>query len=577
MSVTVSAPISDRKVQPSTQSDARTPAPKREALTSLRFFAAAMIVMLHSQGYFGTIALLNRFTLTQGVCFFYVLSGFILTYAYPSLDRRQVGRFLVARFARVFPMHLVACALFVLTLPAWYREAVARDSWGASLLTVALLQAWVPIYRVQTALNGVSWSLSVELFFSLCFPFLLWHWRRTWRAKLALSFLLACGAVFVANYWLAHLPRGAEVRDVVYFYPLARLWEFTVGIATAHLWKYFHDRIRCGRRVGTALEIAVLAVSLLVLLFSGTWAHRAGQLPMVGPAGEAWLASSGLICLPFAALVGVMAFEWGWVARALSWRPLVLLGEISFSLYLLHLLVCHYYVMHPGAFVAVPPWLLYLGYWGVILVASYVGWAVIEVPCRRGIVTLWDRYILRRPKQRHAPYAKPLVPRSVMLSWPSVMVCVFLLMIGGLHLVVNRTPAVPPSLSGMARTDGRVKIALDAIGKQPAAADAPTIIVRHDYSSGAVEVVGWSVDALAQRPVRAVMLSVDGAAGTWTDYGSSRNDVSARLGSAALLHSGFVGMISLRPLTNGPHTLTIRALVPDSNAYSEMHASFVIT
>ncbi len=47
-----------------------------------------MIVVLHAQGYFGTIGPLARFTLTQGVCFFFVLSGFILTYAYPSLDIR---------------------------------------------------------------------------------------------------------------------------------------------------------------------------------------------------------------------------------------------------------------------------------------------------------------------------------------------------------------------------------------------------------------------------------------------------------------------------------------------------------
>ncbi|MCA1667450.1 MAG: hypothetical protein LC793_08660, partial [Thermomicrobia bacterium] len=57
----------------------RATIPKLHALTSLRFFAAAMIVLLHSQGYFGAIALLQRFTLTQGVCFFFVLSGFILT------------------------------------------------------------------------------------------------------------------------------------------------------------------------------------------------------------------------------------------------------------------------------------------------------------------------------------------------------------------------------------------------------------------------------------------------------------------------------------------------------------------
>jgi peptidoglycan/LPS O-acetylase OafA/YrhL len=205
------------------QADRRPATPKLHALTSLRFFAAAMIVLFHSQGYFGAIAPLQRFTLTQGVCFFFVLSGFILTYAYPSLDGRGVQRFLVSRLARIVPLHLAALLLYVLLLPAWYRDSVSSATHGAGLLTAFLMQAWVPLYRVQTAFNGVSWSLSAECFFYLCFPFLLWRWRQTWRVKLAFTFLLTVGAIFVANHWLGHLPRGAEVRDVVYFFPLARL------------------------------------------------------------------------------------------------------------------------------------------------------------------------------------------------------------------------------------------------------------------------------------------------------------------------------------------------------------------
>src|SRR5438309_3517405 len=117
---------------PHTAPAAAQPAPsKLHALTSLRFFAAAMIVMLHAQGYFGEIPVLGHFVLTQGVCFFFVLSGFILTYAYPALDRAGTMRFLVSRLARIVPLHLVALLLYVLILPAWYRDAVSRSTRGA--------------------------------------------------------------------------------------------------------------------------------------------------------------------------------------------------------------------------------------------------------------------------------------------------------------------------------------------------------------------------------------------------------------------------------------------------------------
>src|SRR4051812_20374502 len=120
MVVGTASSINSAKLPASPQSNTSPHTPKLHALTALRFFAAAMIVMLHAQSYFGTVPLLGHFTLTQGVCFFFVLSGFILTYAYPALDGKGAARFLVARLARIVPLHLFALLLYVLALPAWY-------------------------------------------------------------------------------------------------------------------------------------------------------------------------------------------------------------------------------------------------------------------------------------------------------------------------------------------------------------------------------------------------------------------------------------------------------------------------
>jgi peptidoglycan/LPS O-acetylase OafA/YrhL len=53
---------------------------KLDALTSLRFFAAAMIVVHHGHRVFGSMGLAESLPLDQGVSFFFVLSGFILAY-----------------------------------------------------------------------------------------------------------------------------------------------------------------------------------------------------------------------------------------------------------------------------------------------------------------------------------------------------------------------------------------------------------------------------------------------------------------------------------------------------------------
>src|SRR5882762_3313186 len=91
---------------------------KLDALTTLRFFAAAMIVVHHSRGNFGIPSdWAVHLPLDQGVSFFFVLSGFILVYVYPRLDTWDARRkFWLARFARIWPAHITAFGLLWLVL-----------------------------------------------------------------------------------------------------------------------------------------------------------------------------------------------------------------------------------------------------------------------------------------------------------------------------------------------------------------------------------------------------------------------------------------------------------------------------
>jgi peptidoglycan/LPS O-acetylase OafA/YrhL len=84
----------------------------------MRFFAAAMIVVFHSGGRLTTL-----FALEQGVSFFFVLSGFILTYVYPTLSGgHRLRDFYVARVARIWPAHLATFLLLLcLIQPGGWR------------------------------------------------------------------------------------------------------------------------------------------------------------------------------------------------------------------------------------------------------------------------------------------------------------------------------------------------------------------------------------------------------------------------------------------------------------------------
>ena len=175
------------------------PAVSREQLhplTSIRFFAAAMIVVLHSQKRVFNIPedFLGGFPLDEGVALFFVLSGFIMTYVYPEVRGREARwRFIVARVARIYPLHLFMLAVLFLLLPM--EEIFIYDSGTAERIAIVvsnalLVQNWIPFIQYYFGTNGVTWSISTEMFFYAAFLWLIVDLRRSWAWKLLGAYLV---------------------------------------------------------------------------------------------------------------------------------------------------------------------------------------------------------------------------------------------------------------------------------------------------------------------------------------------------------------------------------------------------
>jgi peptidoglycan/LPS O-acetylase OafA/YrhL len=375
-----------------------TRARKLNTLTSLRFIAAALIVVHHSRGSFGfPIDLWEPFSLDNGVSFFFVLSGFILTYVYPSLSSLGRKRFLWARIARIWPAHVTAFLLLVILWPEVYATPERlRDprSLGTALANLSLVHAWIPMSAFFFSFNGPSWSISTELGFYLCFMLLIPNWQRTWFPKLVLAFLMLCGVVTMSR--VLHLPAGSGVAEwhpselgLVYVNPIARLFEFTLGMTTALIWHRLAPKVTIGWPAATLVELVAFGLVLLSLYYGKSWAAWAAQNPWVGSAGLAWLIHGGASCVSLAVLIFVMALERGAISGLLSLPAPVLLGEISYSVYLLHQMLIVYYNSHARAFQWVPQQVAYLVFLMTLLLAAYLSWAVVERPCRRFLVSLW--------------------------------------------------------------------------------------------------------------------------------------------------------------------------------------------
>jgi peptidoglycan/LPS O-acetylase OafA/YrhL len=328
------------------------------ALTSLRFFAAFAVLLLHYRELLGPLPpwLLKAFIGGQyGVTFFFVLSGFILTYNYDGWFGAGVGaaaywRFQRLRLARVYPIYLVGLLLdtpwhLIERAQAGQLAESGPTYWAAWLLNLVGLQAWVPAVPYAMYWNTPAWSVSAELFFYASFPFVCALLARR-VASFGGLLLALCATVLVetALYALVvHLLTfewqvQSQTQYIVMVYnPLLRGAEFVAGCLAG---QYFVRSRGLSAFAGARLwatesaRHGVIAASLLVI-----WL-RVMSPDYTGPSTLAWLLDVSIkypfYILPFAALILAVASGPSLLGRLLERPVLVLLGEASYSLYIIH-------------------------------------------------------------------------------------------------------------------------------------------------------------------------------------------------------------------------------------------------
>lgn len=285
---------------------------RTKSLTSLRWFAALAVLFSHDAESFGALdRVATRGYL--GVSFFFVLSGFILTWsARPGTTKATFWR---RRFARVYPSH------FVMWLAMWPLVSFlgSNNVTLESVTSLFLVQAWVPDKTVFWGWNSPAWSLACELLFYALFPFAILLLRRL---------TLRAGWTLVAVAWAlsAAAQIGAAMHspwldDYAYTNPLLRLPEFLLGIVLG-LTVLSGWRPRVRHTGGVALALAGVCLVVAVVDPFGPKAY----VDVVAP----WL---------FAAIIVsslMLEQRAGAYGRFMSSRVMLALGELSFAFYLVH-------------------------------------------------------------------------------------------------------------------------------------------------------------------------------------------------------------------------------------------------
>lgn len=307
------------------------------SLTGMRFISAALVFANHVAlfGFFanpGTAQKIDALVSQggfAGVTFFFILSGFVLTWSARPGDR--FTSFWRRRFWKIYPSYLVALGLgilFALAFPGAIKIPVIGDGavWnpGRAVLDALLLQSWHPDVLVRTSFNQPLWSLSAEAFFYLCFPVFLVVIGRVRPERLWAWTGGVVAAIFAVPAIATYLPpgpsfpgfplTGTEVWLDIHFAG-TRTLDFVFGILLARL-------VLTGRRLPLGLGGAV-ALAVTAYFLSSYVPPRFGV--------------TAILVVPLGLVVAAGAVQDAAGRPSfLSGRVWVWLGEISYALYLLH-------------------------------------------------------------------------------------------------------------------------------------------------------------------------------------------------------------------------------------------------
>ena len=325
-----------------------------------------------------------------GVHLFFFLSGFVITY--PFVRARASGRpdpswghFAWRRFVKIVPSYLLSIAVaFAIGYAA--TQSTGAPTWKEVLTHLLFVHTWWQ--QTSGAINGVLWTLAVEVQFYLVFPIVWWCFaRRPFATALAMiAIALAWRNWAHACCYLTGFPLMVENLP-------GYLDVFAFGMLTAWLYMRFGERARASRLRVAAPLIAAAGVAFLVALLHNLYAFRAeDQWSMVWQVDKRTLLALSFAVVALGALLSARP-----VQLVLANAPLKFLALISYNLYLYHQLIAReLFTWHVPPFAGAPQ---YDPHWQVQY--TIVAFAL-SIAAAALVTYLIERPLLRLPQPRLA-------------------------------------------------------------------------------------------------------------------------------------------------------------------------------
>jgi peptidoglycan/LPS O-acetylase OafA/YrhL len=342
----------------------RTTTNEVPSLTGLRFIAAFSVAFAHCSAVLFRIEGVSSLSWLGvpagfGMSLFFVLSGFVIHYNYRAVLQRGIpgiGRFIWARFARLYPLFLFVLAVDVVFGRQLFNYVTGSDPEFLNTLSalpyyLTFTHSWFyelyedsSLIYVTGANSSLSWSISTEWFFYLSYPLVSVMLLRIRSPRATIAAIIGWSVVWaaLASTLDGHTPQidawavdrfGASagvrigyqdsfVRWINYFCPYIRVGEFVLGCLLGQLYIHLEGRPVSERehRFGMCL-LAFGMISVPVVSYL--------EYSDISPLIHSLRSNYGLA--PSAALVIFTAARYlSPVARFLNLPPLVVLGEASY-------------------------------------------------------------------------------------------------------------------------------------------------------------------------------------------------------------------------------------------------------
>jgi len=365
--------------------------PPLPALTGIRTLLAIFIILFHfTPPHLGILyPFVDNGYVFVGV--FFLISGYVLTYNYAdrgkNLDKRQ---FWLARFSRLYPVYLFVLLISARMVQDEWHARSHTEFWQGLVLTPFVLQGWSP--SVATFWNTVAWTLTSECVLYLAFP---WVIRLPWpkKAPQLVLLLLALWVIGLIPHSLYLYLNPDHITGPVDRYSSSQLLRFLKYTPLPYVCTFLSGvtlgKLQHALTFTSRQRFILSSVSLgAVCLFFYTLVARTPYLLMHG----------GLMTPVFAALVLGLSGPHP-ISAVFSWRPLLLVGESSYCLYLLHFNVFQllhlYRIPERLHLAALDPWLSYV----ILILFALAVFHFVEIPARKAILNRFSR----KPRTLAAP------------------------------------------------------------------------------------------------------------------------------------------------------------------------------